>query len=98
MEVGLLADRFDAAKATELGLVNRVVPEADLVAETARLAERLAAGPTRAHAATKKLIHTAFENDLATQIDAERAAFVGCTGTRDFAAGGVAFKSGRAHV
>src|SRR3546814_8271900 len=43
MEVALLADRFDAAKATELGLVNRVVPEADLAAETARLAERLAA-------------------------------------------------------
>src|SRR3546814_12699465 len=62
MEVALLADRFDAAKATELGLVNRVVPEADLAAEPARLAARLAAGPPRAQAATQTPTPTPLRN------------------------------------
>jgi len=91
MEIALLADRFDAAKALDLGLVNQVVPEADLVTATEALAARLAAGPTRAYAATKALIRGSYETDLVTQLDAERAAFVGSTATRDFAAGVVAF-------
>ncbi|MFN4089505.1 MAG: enoyl-CoA hydratase/isomerase family protein [Alphaproteobacteria bacterium] len=93
MEIALLADRFDGAKALDLGLVNRVVPEADLAGETERLASRLAAGPTRAYSATKTLIRAASETDLVTQLDAERAAFVASTATRDFAAGVVAFTS-----
>ena len=91
MEIALLADRFDAARALDLGLVNRVVPEAELAAETMALAERLAAGPTRAYAATKRLIHQSFEADFAAQLEAERAGFVGCAGTRDFAEGVTAF-------
>lgn len=93
MEIALLAERFDAARALDLGLVNRVVAEADLAEATWTLAERLAAGPTRAFAATKTLIRNSFETDLATQLDAERTAFVASTATRDFAAGVVAFTS-----
>lgn len=93
MEIALLADRFDAAKALDLGLVNRVVPDADLAGETERLAARLAAGPTRAYAATKTLVRGSFETDLVTQLDAERTAFVASTATSDFASGVVAFTS-----
>ncbi len=91
MEIALLADRFDAAKALDFGLVNQVVPEAELASATEALAARLAAGPTRAYAATKALIRGSYETDLITQLDAERAAFVASTATRDFAAGVVAF-------
>jgi len=93
MEIALLADRFDAAKALDLGLVNRVVPAADLAAETDGLAARLAAGPTRAYAATKTLIRASFETDLSTQLDSERTAFVASSATGDFAEGVVAFAS-----
>ena len=91
MEIALLADRFDAAKALELGLVNRIVPEADLAAETAKLAERLASGPTAAYASTKRLLLGSFERELPGQLEAERAGFVGCAGTQDFAEGVNAF-------
>jgi enoyl-CoA hydratase/carnithine racemase len=43
MEMLLTGDLVDAARARELGLVNRVVPDADLVAEAAALAAQIAA-------------------------------------------------------
>ena len=98
MEIALLADRFDAAKALELGLVNKVVPAADLAAETLALARRLAAGPTRAYAATKRLISESFETSLSAQLDAEMEAFAGCSTTRDFREGVTAFVEKRKPV
>lgn len=75
-ELAFLGDRFDAARAKELGLVNWVVPEADLDAETLRMAKRLAAGPTRAYANAKQLFnsvnHLSMESQL--QMEAERMA------------------------
>ena len=43
----MLGDDVTAEQALSIGLVNRVVPDADLAAEAAALAERLATGPTR---------------------------------------------------
>lgn len=91
MQLALLADRFDASTALDFGIVNRVVPEGDLQTETAALAARLAAGPTRAYAATKSLISASFERTLQGQLDAEREAFVDGTVTRDFREGVTAF-------
>src|SRR5262249_22310505 len=56
MEIALLGERFDAAAAARLGLVNRVVPAASLEAETMKLAARLAAGPTAVYGRTKALL------------------------------------------
>ena len=47
MELLLLAERFDAAEALRLGLVNRVVPEAQLDEAVAALVSRLQNGPVR---------------------------------------------------
>lgn len=91
MELAMLADRFDAAKALDLGIVNRVVPEGSLEAETTALAERLAAGPTRAYATTKMLISGSFDRTLQGQLDLERESFVDGTATRDFREGVTAF-------
>jgi 2-(1,2-epoxy-1,2-dihydrophenyl)acetyl-CoA isomerase len=91
LELMLLADNFDAQTARRFGLVNRVVGAAELAAETARLAQRLADGPTRAYAATKALVNRAFESPLADQLDAEAAAFAQCAASHDFAAGVSAF-------
>ena len=55
------------------------------------LAEKLANGPTAAFARTKELIDQSFENDLATQLEAERANFVASTATADFREGVAAF-------
>jgi 2-(1,2-epoxy-1,2-dihydrophenyl)acetyl-CoA isomerase len=91
MEIALIGEPFDAAEALRLGLVNRVVPEAELEAETLALARRLAEGPAQAIAQIKRLMHISFEHDLRGQLDAERAAFLRCAATPDFAEGLDAF-------
>jgi 2-(1,2-epoxy-1,2-dihydrophenyl)acetyl-CoA isomerase len=53
MELVLLADIIDAQEALRIGLVNRVVPAAELEHETLKLAERLAQGPTVAYGLAK---------------------------------------------
>jgi 2-(1,2-epoxy-1,2-dihydrophenyl)acetyl-CoA isomerase len=92
LELAMLSDTLDAEAALDLGLVNRVVPADDLEAETMALAERLAAGPTRAFAQTKALINQSFEAaSFADQLAAERDAFLRCAGTDDFREGVAAF-------
>ncbi len=95
MELALLGDRFDAAQAREWGLVNRVLPAAELAAQTAAVAARLAAGPAAAYARSKALINQSFEQDLDGQLDAERNAFIDCTCGGEFAEGVAAFLSKR---
>ena len=91
MEIALLGDRFDAHKAHDLGLVNRVVPEAELDTETDRLAQRLAAGPGLALGRTKQLLNASLGNDLESQLAAEQEAFAASAATADFAEGITAF-------
>ena len=95
LELALLADTFDAAEALHMGLVNRVVPAAELASVTDVLAQRLAAGPTAAYGQIKKLLRSAFSNDLRTHLDAEQAAFCACAETVDFAIGLEAFLAKR---
>ncbi len=98
MEIALLSEGFDAAEALRLGLVNRVVPAADLQAETAKLAQRLAAGPTLAYGRVKRLLRQSLDRDFAGQLDAEAEAFVAGTRTRDFHEGLEAFFAKRPAV
>lgn len=90
-ELALLGDRFDARTAGDLGLVNRVVPLADLERETFALAERLAQGPQLALARTKALLNQSFSTSLDEQLDAEQASFARCAAEPDFAEGLAAF-------
>lgn len=98
MEIALLSEGFDAADALRLGLVNRVVPAADLEAETMRLAQRLAAGPTLAYGRVKRLLRQSLDRDFAGQLDAEAEAFAAGTRTRDFHEGLEAFFAKRPAV
>ncbi len=98
MEIALLGDRFGAQEAARIGLINRAVPAADLAAETARLAGRLARGPTAAYGRTKRLLGSALDRDLAAQLSAECAEFVASTLTDDFREGVTAFVEKRPPV
>jgi E-phenylitaconyl-CoA hydratase len=55
MEMLLTGERFDAERAKEMGLVWRVVPPADLLAEAEALAARLVQGAPLAQRATKEM-------------------------------------------
>jgi len=91
MEIALLADTIDAAEAQRLGLVNFVVPAAELADRTTALAQRLAAGPTLAYGRIKRLLRDSGDRDLPAQLDAERAAFHAGMASADFAEGVAAF-------
>lgn len=91
LEIALLSEPLDAQQALRLGLVNRVVPAAQLQQETLALARRLAAGPTRALGRMKRLMRQSFDRTLHEQLDAEQAAFAECAATEDFRAAADAF-------
>jgi len=91
MEIALLGDRFDADEALRLGIVNWVVAEAELDAETAKLAERLASGPTVAYANTKALINQSVGSTMVEQLEAEVEAFADSAAAEDFPEGVAAF-------
>ena len=91
MEIALLGERFDAAAAERLGLVNRVVPAASLEAETLKLAARLAAGPTAVYGRTKALLNGSLNASLESQLQREAEAFAQCAAEPDFAEGIRAF-------
>jgi len=55
-EAVLTARAYPAETMLDWGVVNRVVPAADLAEKAHVFARRLAAGPTLAHAATKRMI------------------------------------------
>ncbi len=91
LEIALLGEAFTADDALRLGLVNRLVPSAELDSTTAALAQRLAAGPTLAYGAMKRLMRASMDHTLPEQLAAEKDAFVHCAGTEDFRAGVEAF-------
>jgi 2-(1,2-epoxy-1,2-dihydrophenyl)acetyl-CoA isomerase len=70
-ELAFTSDRIDAAEAHRIGLVNRVVPAAELGAATQALAQQLAAMPTRALGLTKRAFNRSVLADLATWLDYE---------------------------
>jgi enoyl-CoA hydratase/carnithine racemase len=63
-EAVMTARPYPARTMLEWGVVNRVVGDAELGAKTRAFAERLAAGPTLAHAATKRMLRLAVDEGV----------------------------------
>lgn len=98
LEIGLLGERFPAAKALDWGLVNWVVPHADLAAETAKIARRLADGPTRALGQIKQLFRTSLDNGWEEQGAREAESISTLAATADHREGLSAFLEKRKPV
>ncbi|WP_142152847.1 enoyl-CoA hydratase/isomerase family protein [Streptomyces sp. SLBN-31] len=73
-ELMFFGDALPAADAQRIGLVNRVVPDAELDKTARDWAARLAVGPTRALALTKQLVNASLDGDRAAAFAAEAAA------------------------
>ncbi len=71
-ELVALGEPIDAARAFDLGLVNKVVPDGQVVAEAVALAEKLAAVKPEAMAETKRLFHEVAELPLAAALERGR--------------------------
>ncbi len=91
MEIALLGDRIDAASAQAMGMINFVAPAGTLADETAKLAARLAAGPTHVYGNTKRLFYRSLENEFESQLQLEAELFADCASRADFHEGVTAF-------
>ena len=91
MELALLAERFDANTAQNLGLINRNVNSDLLNEHVNNLAQQLANGPTQAYANTKFLLNRSLESGLDSQLQAEAECFAECASTDDFKEGILSF-------
>jgi 2-(1,2-epoxy-1,2-dihydrophenyl)acetyl-CoA isomerase len=87
----MLAEPVAASQALEMGLVNAVVPAADLLPTARELATRLAAGPTAAYAAIKQTLAAAASSSLADALDLEASTQARCGATTDHRASVEAF-------
>ncbi len=76
-----------ADEALSLGLVDRVVPAADVYTEAHAWAAKLAQGPALALRAAKESIDTGLETDIETGLAVERTWFAGLFATEDRARG-----------
>ena len=77
-EMFFLGDAISAERAGQLGIVNRVVPDAELMAETHRLAERLRDSPFKSIAAAKQAVYMSQESDLEQMLQYETEAQLEC--------------------
>jgi 2-(1,2-epoxy-1,2-dihydrophenyl)acetyl-CoA isomerase len=94
-ELSMLGERLPAARALEWGLINRVVRDEELPAETEALAARLAAGPTRSYAGTKRQLNSWLYARMGEQLELEAQIQREMSGSDDFLEGAMAFAEKR---
>jgi enoyl-CoA hydratase/carnithine racemase len=80
-ELMFFSEKLDARRCEMLGLVNRVVPDADLRSEAFAMAKSLANGPSSAYAAIKDNLDLALSADFLTSLDHEAENMVTAGGT-----------------
>jgi len=77
-EMFFLGETFDAQQALRFGIVNRVVADAELAAETRRLAERLRDAPHASIAAAKHAVYMSEGSSLERMLQYETEAQIQC--------------------
>lgn len=98
LELMLTNRVLGAREALEWGIVNQVVPDGEAVRAATALAAQLAAGPTGAFGATKRLVLASADNGLETQMELEAAAISRASATPDGREGVAAFLAKRKPV
>jgi 2-(1,2-epoxy-1,2-dihydrophenyl)acetyl-CoA isomerase len=90
-QLALLGERVEAARALDWGLINFVHPDDKLLDEADALVQRLAAGPTRSYASSKKALNRMLYPDLRGQLSLEADLQHALARTHDFQEGALAF-------
>ncbi len=96
LELMLTNRMISAEQARDWGLVNQVVPDAEVEAAAAGLAAQLAQGPTGAFGAVKRLVLASGEQSLETQMELESTSIARSAATPDGQEGVAAFLAKRA--
>lgn len=95
MDMVLTSRMMDAAEAERCGLVSRVVPAAELLAEAMKAADKIATLSLPSVMLAKEAVNRAFETPLAEGVAFERRAFYSLIGTEDQIEGMAAFEEKR---
>lgn len=90
-ELLMTGDAVTAERAERLGMINRVVSDADLQSEAMKFAARLAKMPTAAIGRIKAMLGQTMKNDLSAQLDLEQRAQIESGQSNDFREGVKAF-------
>lgn len=90
-EIAMFGGKLTADEAERIGLINRVVDDADFDAAVEDWVRKLARGPAYALGRTKQLFNASLRNTLAEQLQLEAESFSSCAGTPDFIEGIQAF-------
>jgi 2-(1,2-epoxy-1,2-dihydrophenyl)acetyl-CoA isomerase len=90
-ELMMTGEVVDAPKAVQMGMINAVVPDAQLMDHAMKLAGNLAAGPTAAIGRIKELMEASATRNFAEQLELEREAQIKSGQTKDAAEGIAAF-------
>jgi 2-(1,2-epoxy-1,2-dihydrophenyl)acetyl-CoA isomerase len=90
-ELSMLGERLPAAQALQWGLVNRVVADEQLREQAAALAARLASGPTRSYAASKRQLNNWLYARMDEQLELEARIQQEMAESEDFVEGAMAF-------
>ncbi|MDF0488673.1 enoyl-CoA hydratase-related protein [Sphingomonas sp. H39-1-10] len=98
MEMCLTGRMMDAVEAERSGLVARIVPATDLLADALKTAATIAAMPPLAAMVNKEMVNLAFESGLAQGIHSERRLFQLLAATEDKREGMTAFVEKRPAV
>jgi 2-(1,2-epoxy-1,2-dihydrophenyl)acetyl-CoA isomerase len=94
-EMAMLGQRIPAPQALDWGLINLVVPDEQLREQAHALTTRLAQGPTRAYAATKRELNAWLYRHMDEQLELEARLQQEMVGTDDFIEGVTAFAQKR---
>ncbi|HEY0408385.1 MAG TPA: enoyl-CoA hydratase-related protein [Pyrinomonadaceae bacterium] len=90
-ELMMTGEQISASRAVEIGMINRVVADEELMAAALALAAQLASAPTAALGRIKQLLDQSATNDYSAQLELERAMQLQSGQTKDFREGVAAF-------
>lgn len=91
MELMLTNRTLTASEAAEWGLINRAVPDDELMTDATALARTLASGPTKAFGKVKQMLQSTFSETLESQMEIESRNIADLTRTTDLNEGLAAF-------
>jgi 2-(1,2-epoxy-1,2-dihydrophenyl)acetyl-CoA isomerase len=94
-ELLMTGDVVEAKQAAAIGMINRAVPDADLMSEAMALAIRLASAPTAAIGRIKQMLDQGAAKDYDGQLDLEHEAQIQSGQSVDFKEGVAAFMEKR---
>jgi 2-(1,2-epoxy-1,2-dihydrophenyl)acetyl-CoA isomerase len=95
MEMSMLGERIGAQQALEWGLINRVWPDDELAERAGELVARLADGPTKSYAGSKRQLNSWLYQRMNQQLELEAQIQQEMATSQDFAEGRLAFTQKR---